>query len=76
LKETHQLLVYTDDDDNLLVENINIIKKKTKAVSDASMEVGLQVNVEITEYMFMSHHQTAGQNVNIKVASKDFENVA
>jgi hypothetical protein len=27
-------------------------------------------------YTFMSHHQTAGQNRNVKVANKSFENVA
>jgi hypothetical protein len=26
------------------------------------MEVGLEVNVEKTEYMLLSHHQNTGQN--------------
>jgi hypothetical protein len=47
-------------------------------VLDASKEVGLEVNAEKTKYMFMSYHQTTGQNHYIKVpaANKFFENVA
>jgi hypothetical protein len=42
--------------------NINIIRGKTEAVSDANKKVGLEVNVVKTKYMFMSCYQTAGQN--------------
>jgi hypothetical protein len=34
------------------------------------------VNSEKTKYMFMSHHQTAGQSNYIRVANKSFEKVA
>jgi hypothetical protein len=57
-------------------KNINIIKKNTEALLDASKEIGLEVNSEKTKYMFMSHHQTAGQSDCIRVANKSFENVA
>jgi hypothetical protein len=40
-----------------------------------SKKAGLQVNAEKTKYMFMSHHQTAGQNRNMKTANRSFENV-
>jgi hypothetical protein len=43
---------------------------------DASKEVGPEVNAEKTKYMFMSHHQTTGQNHYIWVANESFENVA
>jgi hypothetical protein len=40
---THHLLVYADDI-NLLGDNIDIIKKNTETLIDASKEVGLEVN--------------------------------
>jgi hypothetical protein len=43
---------------------------------DTSREIGLEVNSEKTKYMFMSHHQTAGQSNYIRVANKSFERVA
>jgi hypothetical protein len=61
---------------NLLGKNINIIKNNTEILLDASKEVGLVLNAEKTKYMFMSCHQTTGQNRYIQVASRSFENVA
>jgi hypothetical protein len=43
---------------------------------DASKEVGLEVNTEKTKYMLLSSHQNAGQNHEIKIANRCFENVA
>jgi hypothetical protein len=43
---------------------------------DASKEVGLQVNTEKTKYMLLSRDQNAGQNHDIKIANKLFQNVA
>jgi hypothetical protein len=56
-------------------ESLNIIKKTIEALLDASNEVGLEVNTERTNYIFMSRYQTTGQNDRIKVANKFFENV-
>jgi hypothetical protein len=75
LNGTHQLLAYTDDV-NLLGDNIGTINKNTQTVIDASNEVGLEVNVEKTKYMLMSRDQNAGQNWEIKIGNRSFENVS
>jgi hypothetical protein len=40
-----------------------------------SKEIGLEVNTERTKYMLLSHHQNAGQNYDIKIGNRCFENV-
>jgi hypothetical protein len=45
---------------NLLGDNIDTIKKNTETVTDASEEVGLEINVEKTKY----------------IANRSFENVS
>jgi hypothetical protein len=60
LNGTHQHLAYADDV-NILGEKIDTIHKNTKALLDASEEVGLEVNPEKTKYMLMSRCQKAGQ---------------
>jgi hypothetical protein len=75
LNGTHQLLAYADDVD-LLGDNIDTIKKNTETLIDASMQVGLEINVEKTKYMLLSHHQNAGQNHDIKIANIWFGNVS
>jgi hypothetical protein len=69
LNWTHQLLAYADDV-NLLVDDIDTIKKNTETLIDASKEVGLEINIEKTKYMLLSHHQNVGQNRDIKVANR------
>jgi hypothetical protein len=41
-----------------------------------SKEVGLEVNTDKTKYMLLSRRQNAGQNHNIKLGGRSFENVA
>jgi hypothetical protein len=50
--------------------------RNTKSLIDASKEVGLEMNVENTKYMLLSRHQNAGQNRDIKIANRSFENVS
>jgi hypothetical protein len=42
---------------------------------DASKEVDPETGVEKTKYMLLSRHQNAGQNQEIKIANRSFENV-
>jgi hypothetical protein len=61
LNGAHKFLVYVDDF-HLLGGNINIIKENTKALLEASKEVGLEVNIDKNKYMFISRDQTTEQN--------------
>jgi hypothetical protein len=67
LNGTHQLLVYADGV-NLLGDNIDAKQKNMETLIDSSKAVGLEVNTEKTKYMFLSHHQNAGQNHDIQIA--------
>jgi hypothetical protein len=58
---------------NLLGKNIIPYRKKKNRSS--IKEVGPEANVKETKCMFMSHHQIAGQNHNIKIDNNSFENV-
>jgi hypothetical protein len=75
LNGTNQFLANIDDV-NLLGDSIDTIKKNTETVIDASKEVGLEINVEKTKYMLLSRPQNVGQNRDIKIANKLFENVS
>jgi hypothetical protein len=68
-------LAYADDV-NLLGDNIDTTNKNTQTLTDASKEVGLEVNVEKTEYMLVSRDQNAGQNREIKIGNRSFKNVS
>jgi hypothetical protein len=73
--QTHQLLAYADDVD-LLGDNIDTVKKNTETLIDASIEVGLEINIEKTKYMLLTRCQNVGQNRDIKIAKRSFENVS
>jgi hypothetical protein len=48
----------------------------TETLTDASKEVGLEINVEKSEYKLLSRHQNVSQNRDIKIAKRSFENVS
>jgi hypothetical protein len=75
LNGTHQLLAYADDV-NLLGHNIDTINKNTETITDASKEVGLDANVQKTKYMLVFRNQNEGQNQDIKIGNRSFENVS
>jgi hypothetical protein len=70
LNGTRQILAYADV--NLLGDNTDTIKKNT----DAGNETGLKINVEKAKYMLLSCHQNIGQNRDVKIANRSFENVS
>jgi hypothetical protein len=67
-------LAYADDV-NLLGDNIDTINKNTQSLNDAN-KVGLEVNAETTKYMLVSRDQNTGQNREIKIGNRSFENVS
>jgi hypothetical protein len=75
LNETHKLLVYADDV-NQLGDNIDTIEKNTQTLIDASKEVSLEINVEKTKYMLPSRHLNIGRYRDIKIANRSFGNVS
>jgi hypothetical protein len=75
LNGTHQLLAYPDDV-SLLGDNIDTVKKNTETLIDSNKEIGLEINVDKTKYMLLSCHQNVGQNGEIKIANRSFENVS
>jgi hypothetical protein len=74
LNGTHQFLAYADDV-NLLGDNIDTIKKNTESLIVASKEIGIEINVDKTKYVLLSRHQNVGQNQDIKISNRSFENV-
>jgi hypothetical protein len=74
LNVTYHLQAYADDV-NLLGDNKDTIKKNTETLTEASKEVGLEINVEKTKYLLLSRQQNIGQNRDVKIANKSSENV-
>jgi hypothetical protein len=61
---------------NLLGDNTDTIKKTTETLIDASKETDLEINVQKIKYMLLSHHQNVGQNQDIKIGDRSFDNVS
>jgi hypothetical protein len=75
LNGTRQLLAYADDV-NLLGDNIDTINKNTETIIDSRKDVCVEVSVRKTKCMLVSCDQNAGQNWDIKIGSRSFENVS
>jgi hypothetical protein len=55
---------------------MDAVKKSRDTLIDASKEFDLKLHVEKTNYVLMSLHRNAGQNQDIKIATRSFVNVA
>jgi hypothetical protein len=55
---------------------MSTVKKSTEALLEAGREVGQEVNTVKSEHMVKPRHQNVGQNHNLQIANKSFENVA
>jgi hypothetical protein len=75
LNGTRQILAYADDV-NLLEDNIDTKNKNIETLIDASKEIRLELNIEKTKYMLVSRGQNAGQDQDIKIGNRSFENVS
>jgi hypothetical protein len=60
----------------LFLYDTDTVKKNTQTLTDASKEVGLEVNKENCRCVLLSHHQNAGQNHDITIAIRCFQSVA
>jgi hypothetical protein len=70
------LLLTRGNDTNFLENHTSTIKRETEDAIDAKMEVSLEENMENIMYVLMSRHLNAGQNRNVKMTNRLFENVA
>jgi hypothetical protein len=61
---------------NIVGTNIDATRKNTESLSDASREVGLEVNPEKNKYMSKSRCHKTGRKHSIKTANRSFEDVA
>jgi hypothetical protein len=52
---------------------MNAVRKNTEAFLVANEVVGLKINTEKTEYIFMPRQQNVGQNWNISVTNKSIK---
>jgi hypothetical protein len=60
----------------LLGDNINTMKENIETLTGSNTGAGPEVNAEETKYKVLSRHQNAGQNHDIKIGNRCFENVA
>ena len=67
------LLVYADD--NMLEENLQIIRENAEIFIKTSKDIGLEVNSDKTKYMITSRQHNILQNQNIVMENLSFENV-
>jgi hypothetical protein len=72
LNGTHQLLAYADDV-NLQGDDIDTISKNTETLISAIKEVGIEVNIEKTKYILVSHDQNLDNIRDIKKGNRSFE---
>jgi hypothetical protein len=68
-------MVYADDV-NLLGDNVDTIKKSTETIIYYNNEVRIKVNAEESKYILRSRSRNAGQNYDIKIGNRAFENSA
>jgi hypothetical protein len=61
------------EDVNLFGDNIDTVKKNAGTLIDASKEVALEINIEKTKCMLLSHHQNSGQDRDLIIANRSLK---
>jgi hypothetical protein len=60
----------------LLGHNVDSTKENTKTSIQCRKEVVLEINIGETKYMLLSRHHNTGQNRDIRMTNRSFENVS
>jgi len=68
------LYLYADDI-SILGGSVHTVEKSAENLVVASKEIGIEVNVDKSQYMIMSRDQNAGRSHSIKIDNTSFERV-
>jgi hypothetical protein len=75
LNITHQILVYNNDDVNVLEVSLHYMKDKAETLLVTRKENSLELNADKSKYMVMSRDQNAGGSHSMKIDSSSLEGV-
>ena len=75
LNTTHQLLVYNEDDVNIVEVSLHSMKDNAEVLLVTRKESSLELNADKTKYMVISRDQNAGGSYSMKIDNISLEGV-